>query len=265
MRRLPARGLFTRYAVAWVYLLGVSAAEAAYALLPGPGQRALLRWASTNLHNLQHDPAGCLVVSAFFPSGSPQAWPLLISLALFGACRVLGNWRTVAVLAAGHLIGTGVSEGIVAYRVSSGALPGTARHIIDVGPSYVVVAAIAVAILYGGWLARAAALADLALLTFAGGIFEGLSSLEVAAVGHLTALTAGAIAGTLAVWRLRRQAPAAVPSELAGPGTAGPEPGPGSPAAALAPPGADGRDQADRDRADRDRAADQAAQQRPPA
>lgn len=243
MRRLLVRGLFAPYAAAWVYLLGVSAAEAAYALLPGPDRRALLQWASTNVHNLQHDPVGCLVVSAFFPSGSPQAWPLLISLALFGACRVLGNWRTAAVLAAGHVIGTLVSEGIVAYRVSSGALPGTARHIIDVGPSYVVVAAIAVALLHGGWLARAAALADLVLLTSIGGIFEGLSSLEVSAVGHLTALATGAAAGTLAVWRLRRQAPAAVAPEATGP-----EPAPAEPAPA-----------------DRDREADQAAQPRPPA
>lgn len=87
--------------------------------------------------------------------------------------------------------------------MAHGTLPDTARYIIDVGPSYVVVSAIALAVLCGGWLARGAALADFALLVFAGDIFGGLSRLDVAAVGHLTALVTGAVAGGLAVW-LRR-------------------------------------------------------------
>jgi hypothetical protein len=67
----------------------------------------------------------------------------------------------------------------------------------------VVVAAIAVAILYGGWPARAAALTDLAILTFASDIFSGLGQLKVAAVGHTTAIATGAIAGSLAIWQHR--------------------------------------------------------------
>ncbi len=78
---------------------------------------------------------------------------------------------------AGHLVGTLVSEGIVGYRVSHGALPPADRYLIDVGMSYVVVSAIAVALLYGGWLARAAAALDLLLLIFVGHIFAGLSQL----------------------------------------------------------------------------------------
>jgi hypothetical protein len=157
------------------------------------------------VHNLQHDPVGCMVVSAFFPDGSARAWPALIALAMFGANRALGNWRTVTVCAAGHVIGTLVSEGILDYRVLHGTLPATSRFIIDVGPSYVVVAAIGAAVLYGGRAARAAALLDFALLAFVGDIFAGLSHLDVAAVGHLTALTAGAAAATLLMARGRRQ------------------------------------------------------------
>ena len=117
---------------AWAYLAGVTVCGVAYLLLPRPGQAAVLRWTSTNVHNLHQDPVGCLITSAFFPSGSVGAWPLLIALALFGACHVLGNWRTIVVCAAGHVIGTLVSEGIVAYRVSHGALPPADRYIIDV-------------------------------------------------------------------------------------------------------------------------------------
>ena len=73
------------------------------------------------------------------------------------------------------------------------------RYIIDVGPSYVVVSAIVVALLYGSWLARAAAALDLALLVVVGNIFGGLSDLDVAAVGHVTAMTVAAALGSVLV------------------------------------------------------------------
>jgi rhomboid family protein len=197
MRGFDPRPLFSRYAATWLYLALVIVAELCYAALSQHGQVVLLRWASTSVHNLAHDPVLCLVASAFFPSGSLIAWPVLIALALFGANHVLGNRRTVVVCAAAHLAGTLVSEGIVAYRVHIGALPAADRYLLDVGPSYVVAAAIAVAVLYGPWPARAAALADLAVLVFIGHIFAGLGQLEVPAVGHVTALIVGAVLGAV--------------------------------------------------------------------
>jgi hypothetical protein len=47
---------------------------------------------------------------------------------MFGANRALGNWRLAVVCAA--------------------------AHIIDIGPSYVVVSAIVAGVMYGSWLAR---------------------------------------------------------------------------------------------------------------
>lgn len=220
MARLPPRTLFTSFAVAWLFLAGVVIAELTYAALSPHDRSALLQWASTNVVNLRHDPVGCLVVSAFFPTASLTAWPALIALAMFGANRVLGNWRTLLVCAAGHVIGTLVSEGIVAYRVAHGLLPAADRHIIDVGPSYVVVSAIVVAILYGSWLARVAAVVDLALLVFVGDIFSGLSQLQVAAVGHTTAIIVAAALGSFLVWRLRHPgtSPVTGPEPASGPG-----------------------------------------------
>jgi len=162
-------------------------------------------WASTNIVNLRHDPVGCLVASAFIPSGSAIAWPVLIAVALLGASRVLGSWRTVLVCASGHALGTLVSEGIVAYRISQGLLPESDSRIIDVGPSYVVVAALTVAVLFGPWIARILAGLGLALMIFVGGIFSGLSTLDVAAVGHVTSIAVGATLGGFLAWRLRRQ------------------------------------------------------------
>jgi len=205
MAGLARHPLFTRYAVTWVYLVAFSAAEIVYAALSPHDRAALLRWASTSVHNLQHDPVGCLVASAFFTNGYLLAWPALIALALFGANHALGNVRTVLTCAAAHVLGTLVSEGIVAYRVDNGVLPPVDRFELDVGPSYIVVAAIAVALLYGGWLARAAAFLDLMLLVFVGQIFAGLTHLEVAPVGHVVALLTGAVLGTILIRQRHRR------------------------------------------------------------
>jgi hypothetical protein len=256
MRRHAARTLLARYAVTWIYLAAVTATEIFYAALPGRDQVALLAWASTNVHNLQHDPVGSLVVSAFLPAESGIWWPGLIALGLFGANKVLGNWRTAAVCAAAHIAGTLVSEGIQEYRITQGFLPVTARYIIDVGPSYVLVAAITVAILYGGRLARAAALLDLALLIFVGDIFGGLREFQVAAVGHVTAIAVGAIGGSLARWQRRRGSASQAGTSQARTSQARTSQAGTSQAAA------------DREAADREAPgsrADQAAQPRPPA
>jgi hypothetical protein len=199
------RGALARHWAAWLYLAGVCAAEITYALLPSRDRAALLGWASTSVHNLEHHPVGSLVASAFFPTSFLLAWPAVIALAMFAATSVLGTWRTALTCAAGQIIGTGVSEGIVAYRVAAGSLPPADRFLLDVGPSYVVMAAIAIALLHGRWLARAAAAVDLVLLIFFGQIFAGLSRLEVTPVGHLTALMTGAVTATIFVWYQRQR------------------------------------------------------------
>lgn len=206
--------LLSRYAVAWAYLAGFAIAELIYAALPSRDQTAVLRWASTNVVNLHHDPVGSLAASAFIPPAFATSWPFLIALALFGANRALGNWRTAVVCGAGHVLGTLVSEGIVDYRVTHGALPASATRILDVGPSYIVVAAIAVAVLYGSWPARVASVLDFALLVVVGNIFGGLTELDVAAVGHVTAIMVAVSAGSLLAWqrRRRRPPPVAVPA-----------------------------------------------------
>jgi len=211
VRQASAR-IFTRYAVAWVYLVGFCAAEIGYALLSPHDQQAVLAWASTNVHNLPLDPVGCMIASAFFPAGALTAWPGLIALTMFPANGILGNWRTVLVCGAGHVIGTLDSEGILWFQIAHRAMPGSDRLIIDVGPSYVVVTAIAVTLVWGTWLARAAAGAALLLLVVVGQIFAGIASLALAPVGHATALFIGLTFGSLVVWRQRRAVAAAQPA-----------------------------------------------------
>ena len=205
-RRAVARQVLARYAVTWCYLAVFCAAEIVYALLPGHDQTAVLAWASTNVHNLAHNPAGCMVASAFFATGAFTAWPLLIALGMAGANGVLGNWRLVVTCIAGHVIGTLVSEGILWYQIGHGTRPAADRFITDVGPSYIVVAAIAVGVLWGSWAGRLAAAVSFGVLVFVGQIFSGLSHLDVSAVGHVTALLTGCLLGSYLAWQRRAQA-----------------------------------------------------------
>ena len=140
-----ARRVLGRYAFSWAYLGCFVVMQVVYAQLSAHGQSELTAWASTSVVNLEHDPAGSLVVSAFVTGGSPIAWTVLIALAVFGANRALGNGAVALVCLAGQVIGSLVSEGIVAYRVDAGQLPFSDRHLTDVGPSYVVMSAIVVA------------------------------------------------------------------------------------------------------------------------
>ena len=208
LRRRLDRAVLGRYAVAWAYLACYLVAELVFVLLTPHAQAALTAWASTSVANLEHEPVGPLVVSAFVGPGYLLAWPVLIALALFGANRALGNAATALTCVAGHVFGSLVSEGIVAYRVDAGQLPPADRYLTDVGPSYVVVSAIVIAVICGTWLARVAAALDFAVLVFGGDIFGGLSHLEVAATGHLIAIITAAGCVTLILLRRGRLAPA---------------------------------------------------------
>src|ERR1700745_4152761 len=156
---MTIRVLLHRYGFAAAYLACFVATELAYTALDPGAQARLIAWGSTNVANLEHEPAGPLLVSAFVTPGYFGAWPVLIALALFGANRAVGNVRTALVCLAGHVVGSLVSEGIVAYRVAAGQLSAANRHLSDVGPSYVVVSAIVIALVCGTWLARTLAVA----------------------------------------------------------------------------------------------------------
>src|SRR4029079_13659249 len=118
--------------------------------------------------------------------------------------RALGSTRTALGCLAGHVIGSLVSEGILAYRIDAGQLSAADRHISDVGPSYVVLSAIVIALACGGWLVRTLAAVDLVVLVFPGQICGGRSHLDVAAVGHLTAALTAAVATALILSRQSR-------------------------------------------------------------
>lgn len=162
---------------------------------------AVNAWASTNLVNLGDHPVEALIASAFLFGADP--WACLRNIALAGAMLAFlvirfGNMRAVALIAAGQVLGTLVSEGLLAARIAAGQADPALRATLDVGPSYVIVSALAAVVAAGArqWH-RWAALAALAVR--APHITSGLTTLAVTPVGHVTALTTG----LLLAWGLR--------------------------------------------------------------
>jgi hypothetical protein len=208
-----------RFAVPVVFVVVLCAVSAVYAYALAPaGQRSLVAATATNLANLRTDPLGTLVASAFVAESGPWVWVPFAAVGLFPLAHRLGGPRALSLIVAAHVIGTLVSEGVLAWRISTGAAPRSLRFLDDVGPSYVVTSALFATLLYGSarragglrafqtslWW-RLAALAGLAVLYPY--MFTGLGHLNVAAVGHVVALTVGAGGGLL----LARRSAAPVP------------------------------------------------------
>jgi hypothetical protein len=192
---LPARaGVTAGYVVAF------AATTLSVRTLPTPARTAWLEWTSTNLGNLRDHPLPALVLSGLFTEGSLTTWLLTALIGLGVTNRALGNWRTAALLVSAHVGGTLISQGILAYRIVAGQVPAGDRYMIDVGPSYVVACALAAGAVYGLGLQRLPALAGFAL--FAADAFHGLSTLEVAAIGHLCSVVIAVVVG----WPLWRSA-----------------------------------------------------------
>jgi hypothetical protein len=83
--------MLRRNAFTWSYLGLYVITGLVYASLGAHAQDVLATWASTNVVNLEHDPVGSLIASAFVGQGNYVAWPVLIALAMFPANRALGN------------------------------------------------------------------------------------------------------------------------------------------------------------------------------
>lgn len=177
-------------------LLAVTALDRA--VLPARTQERLVEWASTDVHRLVTQPFGPLLVSPFVNPDRPVLWIALALVGLAAAESRLGWGRVLAIALGGHVVATLASQGVVAWRQAHGALPETALHQVDVGASYVAVAALAAgAVVVRPWWLVPVPVAALALA--APQLTAGLDSLDVRAVGHVTAFLFGGIIGWVSV------------------------------------------------------------------
>ncbi|MEU8342249.1 hypothetical protein SAMN05443665_102390 [Actinomadura meyerae] len=202
-----------RYAMPLTFLGLFAAVWTVQALvLPPHARHTMIAWASTNLANLAVNPVGTMIASAFVAEGAQGVLMVAAAIGLFPLTRRFGNLRAVVLVAASHVLGTLVSQGIALVRLEAGLLSESIRTIPDVGPSYVLCAALVAAFLYGrGRARRLLAFAGWAALTPA--LLDGLLGLEVAAVGHVVAMLAGALIGWLLLLPERRRAVMPAPGD----------------------------------------------------
>jgi len=191
VRRLPP--LATWLLPGLVFSGALLAGSLAESALPAGTGAAWREWAGTDLDNLRHHPVPALAVSPFLPDGYAWLWVALSLIGLGAAGRVLGAGRTAILALTAHVLATLASEGILAARIAAGAAPPEARHVVDVGPSYVVVAALVAAIAYGTWPGRLACAAAFAVI--APHLFTGLDDWGVAETGHGFAVVIGLALG----------------------------------------------------------------------
>lgn len=144
------------------------------------------------------------------------SWVVLAVVGLSAAGEALGNVRLGVLLASDHVVGTLVSEALLGTRIRAGSAPGTARFMVDVGPSYVIAPALVLGLLLAPHLvARAASGLGLALL--APHLFGGLTHLEVSSVGHVVAIGLALLVGpALAADHRARQVPGHARTGLGG-------------------------------------------------
>jgi hypothetical protein len=163
-------------------------------MLQTPAQRlAVLTDSSTDLAHLEHAPWLVLPASSVW-SGDAIGWWVAVTLLCLGALELVrGPVMTFVTGLVAHVLGTLVSEGMVAARIAAGELSTSARHLLDVGPSYVV-ASCAAAVISSPraprWMRIGCAAAIVPLYITA---FDFTEDAQVATTGHAVALTVGAL------------------------------------------------------------------------
>lgn len=138
----------------YLWLLALYGTGLYAASLPAAERTAFLHANSTNLDHLHDEPFRVLVTSAFVADGAELVqWTVIFTLVFAVAERWLGTRRWLAVTALGHVGATLASQAVVLAGVRSGRLPESMRGVVDVGPSYALMATAGVLVyaLPGPW------------------------------------------------------------------------------------------------------------------
>jgi hypothetical protein len=196
VRRLWELALRTKTSVlstplAALFALGLVLTELVMLLLPDADQTSIARAASTNITHLAIDPLFVLPASAFVDLGNTWLWVPLTLILLGGLERMLGRGRALMIAFGAHVIATVISEGMLLLQIAWHAAPRSQVNILDVGPSYVILAAMAACLILGSWKLRIAAVLSGAIVI--PGLLAGINSLDMSAVGHLSSLIVGAL------------------------------------------------------------------------
>jgi hypothetical protein len=194
VRRMWQLALRTKTAVlstplAACFALGLVVTEFVMLTLPSADQTSVARAASTNITHLAIDPFFVLPASAFVDLGNTWLWVPLTLILLGGLERKLGAGRAFMIAFGAHVAATVISEGMLLTQIAWHAAPRSEVNIIDVGPSYVILAAMAACLVLGSWKLRIAAVLSGAIVI--PGLLVGITGLDMSALGHLTSLILG--------------------------------------------------------------------------
>jgi hypothetical protein len=159
---------------------------------------ALEQAASTNLENLARRPVRSLLASAVVAEGDHWIVPAVGTAVALGGLEYLAGTRRAGVIAlAGHMLPTLLTQAAVWSGVRTGRLPASDSKRVDVGTSYVIMAAL-------GGLAtllparQRVAVSALAVAAAAG---EIVATRHVLAAGHGLAFAVGYLSRPTRRWR----------------------------------------------------------------
>lgn len=165
-----------------------------YWVLQSPHQRlAVLTESSTDLAHLERVPWLVLPASSVW-SGDAIGWWMVVTLLCLGGLELLrGPVMTLVTGLVAHVVGTLVSEGVIAARIAAGELSASARHLLDVGPSYVV-ASCAAAVIASPRAPRGLRIGcAVSILPLYIAAFDFTDAAQVATIGHAVAIAVGAL------------------------------------------------------------------------
>ncbi|MDX3536399.1 hypothetical protein PV721_18845 [Streptomyces sp. MB09-01] len=178
-----------------IWLLIIAVTSIVVVIAPDQVDHVLLHRNSSNIHQLVRHPVRALLSSAFWIENpaSLALYAVLFELFYAPVERWLGTQRWLLIVAGAHIIATLVSQRILLMAIEDHRAPRSMTHVVDIGVSYGLAAAVGVLTyrLPGPWrwfyLAGAVAFFGLPLAT--GGTFTDL--------GHAIALSVGLLAWPL--------------------------------------------------------------------
>jgi hypothetical protein len=190
---LPLRALRRSPKVGIAYTLMLLGGYLWWILQPAAQRATILAASSTNLAHLERVPWLVLPASSIW-SGDNIGWWIGATLLCLCALELAhGSIAAIVTGAVAHVVGTLVSEGLMAARIAAGEVSGSARHVLDVGPSYIVASCAAAVIASSRTPRPVRILCALTFVPLFVAAFDFTDAGQVATLGHAVAIAVGAL------------------------------------------------------------------------
>ncbi|MFD9405543.1 rhomboid-like protein [Streptomyces sp. NPDC059989] len=178
-----------------IWLLIIAITSIIVVIAPDQIERVLLHRNSSNIHQLVKYPVRALLSSAFWIENPASLALYAVLFELFHANveRWLGTLRWLVIVATAHIVATLVSQKVLLTAIQDHRAPRSMTHVVDIGVSYGLAAAVGV-LTYRipspwRWFYLAGAVAFFGLPLATGGTFTDL--------GHAISLAIGLLAWPL--------------------------------------------------------------------